>query len=60
MYKKNILREYIRNSELRIFSDKIRVRLSKELAEKYDQGIYRNYLSNMENFYNILNSLNIR
>jgi len=60
MYKKNILREYIKNSELRIFSDKLRVRLSKELAEKYDNGAYNNYLNNMEKYYNMLNSLNIK
>lgn len=60
MYKKNILREYIQNSELRNYSDKIRVRLSKELAEKYDSGAYDNYLKNMEKFYDILNSLNIK
>ena len=60
MYKKNILREYIHNSELRIFSEKLRVRLSKELAEKYDSGAYDNYLKNMEKFYDMLNSLNIK
>ena len=60
MYKKNILREYIQNSELRIFSDKLRVRLSKELAEKYDNGAYNNYLNNIEKYYNMLNSLNIK
>ena len=29
MYQKDILREYINKSELRIFSEKIKVRLSK-------------------------------
>ena len=60
MYKKNILREYIQNSKIRNFSDKLRVRLSKELAVKYDNGDYDNYLKNMERFYNMLNSLNIK
>ena len=48
MYQKDILREYISNSELRIFSKKIKVRLSKELADKYDKGRYSNYLKNMQ------------
>ena len=60
MYKKNILREYVQNSELRVFSEKLRVRLSKELAEKYDNGAYDNYLKNMEKYFNMLNSLNIK
>ena len=60
MYKKNLLREYILNSELRSFSDKIKVRLSKDLAEKYDKGAYENYLKNIEKFYDMLNNLNIK
>ena len=44
MYQRDILREYINESELRIFSEKIKIRLSKELAEKYDMGNYNNYL----------------
>ena len=35
MYQKDILREYVSKSELRVFSEKIKVRLSKELVEKY-------------------------
>ena len=44
MYQKDVLREYIEKSELRLFSNKIKVRLSKGLALKYDQGHYQNYL----------------
>ena len=33
MYEQDLLREYINNSELRIFSKEIKVRLSKELAQ---------------------------
>ena len=33
MYQKDVLREYISKSELRVFSEKIKVRLSKELAK---------------------------
>lgn len=32
MYKKDMLKEYINNSELRVFNSRIKVRLSKELA----------------------------
>ena len=60
MYKKNILKEYIEKSELRIFSDNIKVRLSKELAAKYDAGIYKNYLENTQLCFNQINSLNIK
>ena len=56
MYKKNILKEYISKSELRVFNDKIKVRLSKELAKKYDAGSYTNYLNNYD--YNYLTEKN--
>lgn len=32
MYKKNIMREYIKSSELRVFNDKIKVKLSKKIS----------------------------
>lgn len=60
MYQKDILRDYIKNSELRVFSKKIKVRLSKELAIKYDQGIYTNYLKNLEECYETIGTLNIQ
>ena len=48
MYQKDKLREYISNSEIRVFSDNIKVRLSKELASKYDNGSYYNYLKDIQ------------
>ena len=48
MYQKSLLKEYVKKSELRVYNNKIRIRLSKELALKYDQGIYNNYLNKME------------
>ena len=60
MYQKDILREYINKSELRIFSEKIKVRLSKELVKKYDGGSYNNYLSNMQKFLDLIDTLNIQ
>lgn len=43
-YEKDYLLEYIKNSESRVFSNNIKVRLSKELISKYGEGIYTNYL----------------
>ena len=60
MYQKDVLREYISKSELRVFSEKIKVRLSKELAEKYDNGSYNNYLSNMQKYLDMIDTLNIQ
>ena len=60
MYQKSLLREYIKNSELRIYNEKIRIRLSKELAIKYDQGIYDNYLKKMEKCFDLINTLKIK
>lgn len=59
MYTKDLLREYISNSELRIYNDNIKVRLSKELATKYDNGVYDNYLNNLERYYTMINNLGI-
>ena len=60
MNKSNCLREYIKNSELRIFSDKIKVRLSSELAQKYDQGVYQNYLIRLQKELEQLEQLQIK
>lgn len=50
MYKKDYLIEYIRTSELRVFSNNIKIRLSKELLSKYDQGNYQKLLNFPEKF----------
>ena len=60
MYRKNILKEYISKSELRVFNDKIKVRLSKELAKKYDAGSYTNYLNNMQKRLEEIETLGIK
>ena len=36
MYQEDYLRNYIKESELTVFNDRIKVRLSRELAIKYD------------------------
>lgn len=48
IYKKNMMREYIKNSELRVLNNRVKVRLSKELAAKYDNGDYHNCLERIE------------
>lgn len=60
MYQKDILKEYIDESELRVFSKNIKVRLSKELAEKYDDGSYNNYFLNMQKYLDIIDTLGIQ
>ncbi len=60
MYKKDNLREYIMDSELRNFSDNIRVRLSKELAKKYDANLFDKALLNLQKCFNMINNLNIK
>ena len=59
MYDKDYLKEYIDSSELRVFSDNIKVRLSKELAIKYDNNVYYNYLKRVQEQFDMLNELNI-
>lgn len=58
-FKKDVLREYIRNSEIRVFSNNIKVRLNKELAIKYDKGLYNKFLKYMDKCYKALFDLNI-
>lgn len=60
MYEKDSLREYIESSELRIFSKEIKVRLSKELALKYDRWCYNNYLESIQMCLNMINTLEIK
>lgn len=59
MYKKDIMKEYIKNSELRVFNDRIKVRLSKELATKYDSGCYNDYLKHIDKCFQMIDTLNI-
>lgn len=60
MYKKNLLREYVQNSSLRIFKDYIYVRLSEDLARNYDSWLYNNYLDSLYNSYEQLLSINLK
>lgn len=60
MYEKNKLKEYIKNSELRVFNKDIKVRLSKELTIKYDKGHYNEYLNNISKYLKMIKKLNIK
>ena len=60
MYKKDLLKEYINLSELRIYNERIKVRLSSDLSIKYDKGIYEKYLSNMYSCLLKLDCINIK
>ncbi len=59
MDQSDALKEYINKSELREFSEKIKVRLSKELAEKYDNDCYTNFLSSIQKCLDMIDTLNI-
>ena len=60
MYKKNLLREYIQNSCLRIFNDIIYIRLSGDLAQNYDSWLYNNYINSIYKAYKELLSLELK
>ncbi len=60
MYEKDNLLEYINNSELRVFSNNIKLRLSKELVSKYDEGVYTNYLTRFQLELDMLMALKIK
>ena len=59
-YQKNLLREYIQNSCLRIFNNLIYIRLSKDLTENYDKWLYSDYLNSMYKAYKELLSLELK
>lgn len=59
MYQVDYLRDYIEHSELRIFKNRIKIKLAKSLAVKYDNGDYDNRLSDMCKYIDMINTLNI-
>ena len=54
------LREYIQNSELRIVNESLRIRLSPELAKKYDAGDYDNAIKIHAGYISEINALGIK
>ena len=60
MYTINKLKEYIDASVLRKVSNSFCIRLSKELAIKYDSGIYKEAINNLDSIIQEINNLNIK
>lgn len=54
------LKEYVSKSEVRKFNERMTIRLSKELAERYDGGLYKDYLEINSKHIELLDSLNIK
>lgn len=59
-YHPSNLYKYIQKSELRIINDNFRIRLSSELAEKYDTGLYDLALDRIAENINEIKALNIQ
>ena len=60
MDKNDLLNDYIKESELIELSSEIKIRLSKELVKKYDQGLYKNYLAKMQRCYELIKKADIK
>ncbi len=59
MYKKDLLKEYINNSSIRIVNEGLRIRLDRDLASKFDKGIYDSYIQHLKDDYELIKGLNI-
>ena len=59
MYEGDKLKEYIDNSILKIVNKDFRIRLSKDLAKKYDTGIYDNAIKNFKRYIKQIQDLHI-
>ena len=59
-YKKDELKDYIEKSEIREYSRDIKVRLSSDLAKKYDAGEYDLMLKKFQDNYDFIKLLNIK
>jgi len=59
-YQKDKLKEYIENSELINISENFRIRLSKDLLENYNKGLYNDRLVIMGEHIKLINDLGIK
>ena len=59
-YSVKELKNYIEKSESVIYSDSLHIRLSKELLEKYNQGLYSKALNQLQMHINQINALGIK
>ena len=60
MYKADKLRKYIEESVLKLVDKDFRIRLSKELAEKYEDGVYTNAINNFKKYIQQIKNLNLQ
>ena len=54
------MKEFINDSEVKIFSKNMKVRIHKSLITNYDKGLYYNALMNLQKCFDLINSLNIK
>jgi len=59
-YQKDKLREYIEKSEMVVINDNFRIRLSKNLLKKYNQGLFNDRLSIIIEHIALINTLGIK
>lgn len=59
-YKPDKLRDYIQNAEVRVVNDSFKVRLSTDLAAKYDAGIYQEDIARHDRYIKEINALGIQ
>ena len=55
-----LLKNYLDECVLISFNDKLKIRLSKELEEKYNKGLYDAYLNNLASCIEIVDTLNLK
>ena len=60
MYEENKLAKYIEKSEIRELSKNIKIRMSKEIAQKYDKGLFSKSLNRIQELYNKIKEINIK
>jgi hypothetical protein len=59
MYQKDVLKKYIDDSVLIEINTNLRIRLSKQLEVKYNDGKYTNAINHFENYIEQISSLNL-
>ena len=60
MYTGDKLKKYIEESVLKVVDEDFCIRLSKELAEKYDSDVYASAINNFKNYISQIKNLNLK
>lgn len=60
MYKKDLLRDYVKNSIIKEFSKNIKIRISNNLEKNYELGKYTEFLNQVQKSYDLINTLDIK